>query len=57
MSEKYIMLEEEDNSDDKKIAEDRDYLEALNSYYKLKFNYENEFIKDKNKIINNETLS
>lgn len=50
-------MEEEDNSDDKKIAENSDYLEALNSYYKLKFNYENEFNKDKNKIINNETLS
>lgn len=59
MSQKYIMLEEKENdiNDEKKFAENRDYLEALNNYYKMKFNYENEFNKDKNKIIKNETLS
>lgn len=53
------MLEEKEDeiNDENKIAENSDYLEALNSYYKIKFNYENEFNKDKNKILKNETLS
>jgi len=59
MSQKYIMLEEkeDDLNNEKKNAENRDYLEGLNSYYKMKFNYENEFNKDKNKILKKETLS
>jgi len=38
-------------------AEKKDYLDALNNYYKLKTTYENSFNKEKTNIINNTNLS
>jgi hypothetical protein len=35
----------------------KEYLDGLNEYYKLKATYENEFDKEKNKIMRNENLS
>jgi hypothetical protein len=40
-----------------RISETKDYLDALNNYYKLKTNYENSYNKEKTNIINNNNLS
>jgi hypothetical protein len=43
--------------DNKNISEKKDYLDALNNYYKLKETYENNFNKEKTNIKNNNNLS
>lgn len=40
-----------------KVFNERDFLDALNNYYKFKSNYEDSFQKEKTNIINNESLS
>jgi hypothetical protein len=45
------------NSPEKEISDKRDFLEALNNYYRLKFNYESSLDKEKNSIIQNNNLS
>ena len=38
-------------------SNERDFLDALNNYYKFKSNYEDSFQKEKTNIINNTNLS
>ena len=45
------------NSTEKDISDKRDFLEALNNYYRLKYNYESSLDKEKNTIIQNNNLS
>lgn len=45
------------NSSEKDISDKRDFLEALNNYYRLKYNYESSLDKEKNTIIQNSNLS
>jgi hypothetical protein len=40
-----------------KVLNERDFLDALNNYYKFKSNYDDSFQKEKTNIINNESLS
>jgi len=45
------------NNNEKHISDKRDFLEALNNYYRLKNNYESSLDKEKNTIIQNSNLS
>ena len=45
------------NNNEKDISDKRDFLDALNSYYRLKYNYEISLDKEKNTIIQNNNLS
>ena len=45
------------NNNEKHISDKRDFLEALNNYYRLKYNYESSLDKEKNTIIQNNNLS